>query len=495
MKKPVILSIDQGTGSTKALLINAAGEVISKAQIALSLTTPQAGWVEQDANEIWQSVLKSASQLVYDDAHHHIVAIGFSTQRESCLAWERKTGKLLSPVLSWQDQRTLELCNRVSDKDKALIREITGLPLDPMFSALKIQWILNQIDPDRLRAKAGEICIGTIDSFLIYKMSGEHIVEAGNASRMQLVDISSCNYDTGLLDLFDIPLSILPKIVPSSKIFAKTRNFSNLSDGIPVTAVLADSHAALFAHGAFRPGLIKATQGTGSSIMGLFDTHKSADINPGVCQTIAWHIDKPYLAFEGNIRSIGSTLNWLSNILGVRPHEVLAMAETTGNDNSVVFIPAFGGLGAPWWDIKANCVIGGLSFHSKRENLARAAVDSIAHQIADVIDCVKKSNILVEKLFVDGGLTANTFLMQMEANFTNVPVICSEVNELSAMGAGHLAGVGIGMWSMSELEAMNRDSRCFLPQDNKMEHIQQSRLAWQNLLMQASQKASDILKA
>lgn len=478
MAGPLVLAIDQGTGSTKALLVDRDSKVVARGQHPLGLSTPQSGWVEQDAEEIWQSVLAAIREAVSPDLAGDIVAIGFSTQRESCLLWERASGRPLSPLLSWQDQRTLSLCQAIPEATQRMIRAKTGLPLDPMFSAVKAQWLLDRVDPDRARAKAGDICVGTIDSYLIARLGGEHVVEIGNASRMQLIDLDRGDYDQELLELFNIPRNSLPRIVPSRFDFTKVSGIAPLVDGTPVTAVLADSHAALFAHGAFQPGKVKATQGTGSSVMGLYDSAVPAgQIDLGVCRTIAWQVDDIAYAFEGNVRSVGSTLVWLADFLKIDTAELATLAASVSDSDGVTIVPAFGGLGAPYWDANAVGIIGGVALGTSRAQVARAAVDSIAHQIADVLDRVLISGLKVEQLYVDGGPTKNDLLMQLEADMTGVPVVRPQTAELSAMGAAHLAGLGAGLWTLADLAALPREAKVFSPAMNNVDR-QQQRTEW-----------------
>jgi len=496
MNTAYILAVDQGTGSSKALLLDGGGQIVGKGQCALSCHSPQAGWVEQDPEQIWHSVIEAITQVMTtcstQAVSSNIAAIGLSTQRESCMAWERSTGKPLSPLLSWQDQRTAHHVGNYDETQRAQIRQLTGLPLDPMFSALKMRWILDQIDPDRRCSQRGEICLGTVDAWLISKLGGGHCIEAGNASRTQLVDIARNAYDDGLLALFNIPRAALPEIVPSARIFAKTHSFAGLPDGIPLSAVLADSHAALFAHRVFIPDAIKATQGTGSSIMGLYQADKVARLHHGLCRTIAWQIDQPQPAFEGNIRAIGSTLNWLADLFDMPPAQLIELAQSVSDSNGVVFVPAFGGLGCPWWEPEAQCLIGGMHLATTRAHLARAALESIAHQITDVLDCVRNSAINVQRLCVDGGLSRNHALMQMQADVGNVSVVCPQMQELSAMGAGFLAGISVKIWDDEQLRAHSREHTLFHPQPEQQAHITQARQRWQNMLARSRMHAEMI---
>lgn len=467
MTGPLLLAIDQGTSSTKCLVLDRSGTVVARGQVPVGLSTPQPGWVEQDGLAIWDSVQQAVAAAVTADLAPHVIGIGLSTQRESCIIWEAKSGAPLTPVLSWQDQRTEGLCAglRVAGHGP-MVRARSGLPLDPMFSAAKISWLLDQIDPARSRAAKGEIRVGTIDSFLLSRVGGPHVVEAGNASRMQLMDVARGTYDQDLLDLFRIPSVCLPQIVPSTGPFHAARGLAPLPDGVPILAVMADSHAALFAHGAFAPGPVKATHGTGSSVMGLLDraaTQDGSSLHPGLCVTLAWWTDRPYLAFEGNIRSAGSTLIWAADLLGISLDELAQLAATVADAGNVHLVPGFNGLGAPWWDAEAVATLSGFTLGSGRAPVARAALDSIAHQIADLVEAVRDSGVIIDRLHVDGGPTRNNQLMQFEADMIGLPVRRAETAELSALGAAHLAGHAAGLFNLEQLASLARDGTTFMP--------------------------------
>jgi glycerol kinase len=486
MASPLILAIDQGSSSTKSLLVDAAGGVVARGQAEVAQATPKPGWVEQDAHAIWDSVRRAVAAVVNDAVAPRITAIGLSNQRESCLIWDRRTGEAVTPVLSWQDQRSEPLCSLLRQQGQApLVRQISGLPLDPMFSAAKLRWLLDAIDPDRTRARAGDLCAGTIDCYLLARLGAEHVIEAGNAARLQLVDVKANRYSDELLAIFDIPAAILPRIVRSVGPFTYTRDLAPLPDGVPVSAVMADSHAALFAHGAFAPGPVKATHGTGASIMGLLDRgHAAEHLHPGVCLTLAWWIDAPVLAFEGNIRSAGSTLLWAADLLGVDTAELARLAATIADSDAVQFVPAFGGLGAPWWDAGAVATLCGMSLGQPRAVVARAAFDSIAHQIADVVDAVRSGGVPVDRLHVDGGPTRNDTLMQVEADMLGCPVARTDIAELSALGVAHLAGYAQGMFTLDQLGALDRGGTVFAPSaDPKARHARRS--AWATALGRA----------
>lgn len=476
-----ILAIDQGTGSTKALVIDAAGAVVARAQAPVSIAAPQPGWVQQDAEEIWASVRRCVYEALSTDTAKQIAAVGFSNQRESCVIWDRRTGEALSPVLSWQDKRTESACADLhAAGHSSTIRRLSGLPLDPMFSAAKARWLIDRLPQGQARAKAGDICIGTIDAFILSRFGGEPVIEAGNASRTQLFNVVDGCWDEELLAIFDVPLAALPRVVGSTGPFPSIKGLGPLPDGTPVGAVLADSHAALFAHGAFAPGPVKATHGTGASVMGLVDRAVLQDGQagaPGVCLTLAWQIDQPALAYEGVNRSSGSTLTWAAELLGISTEELAGLAATAPDSQGVCLVPAFSGLAAPWWDPGACAIATGFSFGITRAPFARAALDSIAHQISDVIDAFSAAGAPVERVLVDGGPTRNDQLMQFEADIMGVPVERTPIAELSAIGTAHLAGVSAGLFTLESLAQLDRGVERFTPRFDSQARTQE-RAQW-----------------
>jgi glycerol kinase len=481
MSDALLLAIDQGTSSTKCLVVDAQGGVAARGQAPVSVATPQPGWVEQDAEEIWASVRRAVAEALDSESARRIVAVALSTQRESCVIWDRHSGEALSPVLSWQDQRTEAICAELRARGLgAVVRRSSGLPLDPMFSAAKARWLIDRLPSGQARAKAGDICIGTIDAFLLSRFGGDAVIEAGNASRTQLVDVIAARWDDELLSIFDIPLAALPRIVASTGPFPPARGLAPLKDGVPVAAVLADSHAALLAHGALAPGPVKATHGTGASVMGLVDRAAVRDGNAGaagVCLTLAWQVDAPALAFEANIRSAGATLVWAAELLGISTQELADLAATIPDSRGVHLVPAFSGLGAPWWDAAAVATVSGFSFGATRAALARAALESIGHQIADVLDAVRAGGAPVDRLLVDGGPTRNDLLMQFEADMVGIPIERTAVAELSALGAAHLAGVNGGLFTWDGLKLLDRETQRFEPRvDPAARHAE--RRAW-----------------
>lgn len=450
-----ILAIDQGTSATKCVLVDAHGKIVAKASSPLGERYPQSGWVEQDADEIWQSARTAVSLCLAQSPQANVLAVGLSTQRESALIWERSSRKAITPLLSWQDQRTVTLRDRLAAAGvESMVRERSGLPLDPMFSALKLSWLLDEIDPQRTRAASGAWCMGTIDAFLISRLGGRQVAEVGNASRTQLLNVHSCTWDHELLKLFNIPFCSLPDIVPSIGEFADAGGLHPSLERVPVHSVMADSHSALFAHGAYEPGQVKATMGTGSSVMGLTDGRKAP--HPGMCLTIGWDAGRgPQQALEGNIRAAGSTLRWIAKVFGIDSEEAAEIAAQSKSDG-VCLVPAFNGLGAPWWDSRAQGLISGLTLNTDRGALFAAAVESIAHQVADVVDAMNASGIEVKRLLLDGGPSRNARLREMLSAFIATPVVhCSDA-ELSALGVAHLAGVGAGLWDWEAMRALPR---------------------------------------
>ena len=443
-----ILAIDQGTSATKAVLVDATGAIVARGSAPVALSTPRPGWVEQDANEIWASVQAAVAACVTDQ---RVVAVGLSTQRESLLLWDRATGEPLGPMLSWQDQRTVADCAGLREHDDT-VRAISGLPLDPMFSATKGRWLLDAYGREG-------VCLGTVDSFLVFKLGGGHVIEAGNAARTQLLDVRDGDWSPTLLELFGVPREVLPDVIPSTGPFPGTKGLAPLPDGTPVCAVMGDSHSALFAHAGWRPGQVKATYGTGSSIMALGEP---AQWTPGgLCLTIAWDVNGQLAhAFEGNVRSTGATLTWLANLLHTTPDALAEQAARTAD--GVHLVPAFGGLAAPWWDDEAVGLISGLTFGTRVPQLARAALESIAFQVEDTVAAIETP---VDTLLVDGGPTANRTLMQLQADTSGRAVARSLTPELSALGVAHLAGRVVGVWTQAELEALDRPRELYTPRE------------------------------
>ena len=457
----VILAVDQGSSSTKALLVSAEGAAVASASAPVSSTFPQPGWVEQSPQEVWDSVRRAVAACLDAAPAARVAAMAFANQRESVLVWDRRTGEPLSPLISWQDQRTAAACAALLDAGHGpVVRERSGLPLDPMFSATRAQWLLDSLDPERNRARAGELCLGTVDAWLLSRLGGEPVVEVGNASRTQLLNLRTRQWDSTLLDLFGIPAAALPRVVPSTGPFPAVRGLDPVPDGTPVGAVLADSHAALFAHAGWLPGRVKATYGTGSSVMGRCPA--TTTVGEELCLTVAWDDGNPAYAVEGNIRASGATLSWLARCVGRSPEDLAALAAGASSDG-VHIVPAFNGLGAPWWDAEATGLISGLTMGTGLPNLARAALESIAFQVDDVVEAAEKALGTITTLQADGGPSGNPTLMQLQADVSGRQVNRAGQDALSALGAAHLAGHAVGLWNRAELNDLPRPHDVYRP--------------------------------
>ena len=467
---PIILAIDQGSGSTKALAIDLSGRVLAQAEVKIKTTYPQIGWVEQNPEEIWSSVVSTSKEIT---KAHKISAVGLSIQRESVLFWDRNTGKALSNVITWQDRRASDLVEKQL-KYAAQVKAISGLELDPMFSALKAQWLFEDKD-----FACTDICIGTIDSWIAFKLGAGHIVEAGSASRTQLLDLQTGQWSPELLEIFGIDKTQLPRVCASDeKHICTNMQELGLTNDVPLSGIMGDSHAALFAHQGWRTGIFKATFGTGTSLMGLTETKP---------QTIAWHINgKITRAAEANILSTGSTLVWLAELLGTTPDELAELApEST---QQIEIVPAFNGLGAPWWDREATGIIAGLTRGSNRADLAAAALRSTAAQINDVLEDFAKSNIKISSLYADGGGARNRYLMQMLADLSGMQIRSSQLLELSAFGAAMVAALGAGLATISDIEKIELKYDEFLPMATEPER-QEKLKTWRKALAASRMKS------
>jgi len=452
--EPFVLAIDQGTSATKAIAVGRNGSVLARGSAPLALSTPRPGWVEQDPHELLESVRSALHDLAQSVDLDSAVCAGISNQRESLVLWEAATGRAVSPVISWQDRRTVSMLGDL-DWASAEVRAISGLPLDPMFSALKARWLLDTYDTDRTRSATGELVLGTIDSWLLYSLTGQIGIESGNASRTSLVDLGTGDWSPRLLEIFGIPRAALPPIVDSVGVAGTVRQFPPLPDGLPVTGILGDSHAALFSHAGWLPGVAKATYGTGSSVMALGASAETR--NTGLCRTIAWRLpgQAPSLAWEANILAAGATVAWLSSILGCTPAELAH--EAAESSDGVVIVPGFNGLAAPWWDPDAQALMSGLSLSTGRAQLARAALDSVVFQVADVIAAMRDASCLPVRLIVDGGISANVEVMRRQSALCELAVAVSSIAEASALGAAHAAGLGSGFWDLPALESLPRE--------------------------------------
>ncbi len=437
----MILSIDQGTTNSKAVLVDDAGQVAGYGAAPVGLASPRPGWVEQDADEIWASVLAAVADCRASALDRTVAGVTISNQRESVVAWRRSTGIPLGPVLGWQDRRTASWSARLATREADdEVRRRTGLRIDAMFSGPKIRWLLDQL-PDVPRS---DVCVGTIDAWLVWRLTAgrTYAGEAGNASRTLLYDVVDLDWSPELCGLFGVPVGTLPAVQPSNGQFGQTSEVPGLPDGVPILAVLADSHAALYGQGGTTVGLAKATYGTGSSVMTPTATFQAG--RTAVPSTLAWLTDRPTYAREGNILSSGAALSWMAGTLGLPGvAELTALAGEVPHSDGVVLVPAFSGLGAPYWDREVRAVLTGMTTSTTRAHLARAALDSVAHQICDVVEEIDVDHP-IKVLRADGGATASSLLMQTQADLLGRTVEVADVAEVSALGAARLGWSRLG---------------------------------------------------
>lgn len=464
----LILAIDEGTTNTKAFLIDAAGRIVKEASRPVSIAYPQPAWVEQDANEIWQTTLAAAAQVVEGVPASALAAVAITNQRESALAWERTTGKPLGPCVTWQCHRSAPFCAELRQRGlSATIYRLTGLAIDPMFSAGKARWLLDHIPDGKRRAEAGEICLGTVDAWLLWNLTGGGVYacDVTNASRTQLFNLQTLQWDPTLLEIYGIPLAALPPVKLSSAKYGVTAALPGIPAGVPIGALIGDSHAALYGHAGFQPGAIKATYGTGSSLM--TPTAHPISSAKGLSSSIAWGFEQVKYCLEGNIYVTGAAVHWLSDFLGLNaPEKVEALAAQCADNGGVYFVPALAGLGAPYWDDAARGLITGLTRGSTAANVARATQESIAYQIRDVFETMQaEAGAALQVLLVDGGPTRNAALMQFQADILGVPVLRSLASDVSAVGAAYLAGLSVGLWaSETEIAGLARPQVRYEPQ-------------------------------
>ncbi|WP_421854250.1 FGGY family carbohydrate kinase [Marinomonas sp.] len=480
----VILAIDEGTTNVKSLLLNKRGEVIGKGSVALSISHPSAGLVEQDPFEIIEKMKASIALAVNSVADEVVIeAVAISNQRESVVLWETSSGKPLTQVMSWQCRRSESLCEvlRKDDVFSQYVQQATGLILDPMFPATKVSMALQQIPDGHGRAERGEICIGTMNSWMVWNMTANNVfvTDASNASRTQLYNIEKQVWDETILERLGIAAAALPVVVPSSHVVGLTHEFGVLLQGIPIASQIGDSHAALYGHGGYQTGVVKATYGTGSSVMAAMPTLPK--IRNEISTTIAWDDSALFYGLEGNITHTGSAIDWARRMLGVEDMETMCqLAAQADVDHSVFFVPALSGLGAPYWDLEATGVFCGLKSATERADIARAAFESVLFQVADVFNLIAEElPEKIEYLSVDGGPTLNDWLMQAQADLLGVTIRRGEVAEVSAVGAGYLAGLAIGWWkNEEELTQLESHSHLFTPRKDKYDYWQNRYQGW-----------------
>jgi glycerol kinase len=449
--RTALLALDQGTTNSKALLVEpATGAVVASASRAVRIAFPAPGWVEQDAAQFLHATMDAARECL--DACPDVVLEGIciSSQRESVVCWDKGTGAPLGPVLGWQDARTAAWCVALEEARPGagrLVRERTGLSLDPMYSAPKMRAALDHATG--AGARRADVALGTVDAWLLWNLTGQHLTELGNASRTLLLNLETCAWDPELVDLFGLPSGALGEPRGSDAGFGRTRPGGRLPGGVPVVAVLADSHAAMYQQGCTVPGTGKATYGTGSSVM--TPTASAKDAPAGITATLAWHTGgTPTYAREGNIVASGSALDWMAATIGAAQGVsggayLTELARGVPDAGGVAFVPAFSGLGAPYWDRDAAGLLTGVTAGTTRAHLARAALEAVAHQVADVVEAIESDGLArIDVLRADGGATRSSLLMQVQADLLRRPVEVGDVPEASALGVAALARRTLG---------------------------------------------------
>ena len=466
-----VLALDQGTTSSRALLFDRDGNVCAVAQREFDQIFPQPGWVEHDPEQIVSSQIAVARDALakVGAPSSDVAAIGIANQRETAILWNRETGQPIHHAIVWQDRRTADFCERLrNDGHGPLIQQRTGLLIDSYFSASKIAWLLENISGARSLADSGKLAFGTVDSWLIWKITQGrvHATDVTNASRTMLFNIHTGAWDQELLDLFRIPLSLMPSVRSSSEIYAEVAGVAGLN-GIPIAGIAGDQQAALFGQRCTTPGMTKNTYGTGCFMLQNTGTRAVPSSNRLVT-TVAWRLgEATEYALEGSVFVGGAVVQWLRDGLGLirKSEDVEALAKTVPNNGGVYFVPAFVGLGAPHWDSYARGSIFGLTRGTAAGHLARAAVESIAYQVADLLDAMRRDcGHAVHELRVDGGAAANDSLMQFQADILQVPVVRPAVTETTALGAASLAGLAVGFWPRNNDSPAVQKERRFEPQ-------------------------------
>lgn len=469
--KRYILALDQGTTNSRSVLFNNDGAIVKIVQREITQHYPRTGWVEHDPSEIWEKQLATINEVLDDSGVNpdDIAAIAITNQRETTVVWDRSSGKPVCNAIVWQDRRTSPLCDTLKAVEAGkIIREKTGLIIDAYFSATKVKWILDNIDGAREKAERGGLCFGTIDSWLLYNLTGGkvHATDVSNASRTMLFNIHTLQWDRYLLDLFEIPASILPEVKGNSEVFGST-TLRDSTLPVPIAGIAGDQQASLFGQLCIHQGMIKNTYGTGCfMLMNTGNVAIQSDNN--LLTTIAWNINgKTTYALEGSVFIAGALINWLRDSLGIirSSSAVEALASSVDDTGGVYLVPAFTGLGAPYWNQQARGMITGLTRGSTKNHIARAALESIAYQTMDVLRAMEAdSNIKISELRVDGGAAVNNLLMQFQSDILNSVVVRSEVTETTALGAAYMAGLAVGFWiNPDELNRHWKINKTFKP--------------------------------
>ena len=479
--KKYILALDQGTTSSRAIVFDRKGSKVSVAQKEFKQIYPKAGWVEHDPNDIWSSQAGVAAEAIAQAGlnGNNMAALGITNQRETTLIWDRKTGNPVYNAIVWQDRRTSDFCDQLKDEGHTdMIRNKTGLILDSYFSATKIKWILDNVDGARKRAENGELIFGTMDTWLIWNFTkGElHITDVTNASRTMLYNIHKGEWDNDILNMLDIPKSLLPDVKASSELYGRTKT-TIFASKVPIAGIAGDQQAALFGQRCIKKGMVKNTYGTGCfMVMNTGDEPIISENN--LLTTIAWEIDgKVQYALEGSIFIAGAVVQWLRDELGIIRDSSLVegLARTVDDNDGVYLVPAFTGLGAPHWNQQARGTMVGLTRGSDAGHIARAALEGIAYQAMDVLNAMQSdSGIEIRELRVDGGAAANNLLMQFQSDILRAPVIRPETLETTALGAAYLAGLAVGYWDdQEEINELWMEDQKFQAQmdDEKVEEL------------------------
>jgi glycerol kinase len=475
----LILTLDQGTTSSRAILFNKNGKIISLAQKEFTQYYPKPGWVEHDPMEIWSSQASVITEAILKEnlKAENISAIGITNQRETTVVWEKETGRPIYNAIVWQDRRTAEQCDLLKEKKlDSVIREKTGLVLDAYFSATKIQWILDNVTGAKEKAKEGKLAFGTIDSWLIWNLTeGKlHITDVSNASRTMLFNINTLSWDKELLELFEIPESMLPEVRSSSEKYGETSG-KLLGTKVPIAGIAGDQQAALFGHVCINPGMVKNTYGTGCfMLMNIGDKPILSKNN--LITTVAWKIgNEVQYALEGSIFIAGAVVQWLRDELKIieSASEIEELALNVEDSGGVYMVPAFAGLGAPHWNQYARGTMFGITRGTNRNHFCRAALESIAFQVMEVLKAMQSdSGIQIKELRVDGGATQNNFLLQFQADILQVTVVRPQVTEVTAIGAAYLAGLAVGFWdNVEEIQKQWTINRRFEPSKDSREEL------------------------
>lgn len=470
MKDKYILALDQGTTSSRGILFNHEGEIVAQSQQEFEQFFEHPGWVEQDANEIWTSILGCIAGVLRkaDIQPNEVAGIGITNQRETTVVWDKNTGKPIYKAIVWQSRQTDDICNELIKQGyEDLFREKTGLLIDPYFAGTKVKWILDHVEGAREKAEAGDLLFGTIDSWLIYKLTGDniHVTDYSNASRTLMYNIFELDWDDELLDILTIPRSMLPDVHESSEVYGRTIDYHFFGHEIPIAGIAGDQQAALFGQACFEKGMVKNTYGTGCFVL-MNTGEKAVKSNNGLLTTIAWGVDgKVEYALEGSIFVAGSALQWLRD--GMRMIDDAAQTEVYASrvesTDGVYVVPAFVGLGTPYWDSAARGAVFGITRGTTKEHFIRATLESLAYQTKDVVDAmIADAGTPLKKLRVDGGAVANDFLMQFQSDILDVAVERPAVQETTALGAAYLAGLALGFWKdKDELTEQWKKERTF----------------------------------